>query len=87
MNSRVGRSRARKAQSVKADKVERSSGNVFADLGFRDRGTDVESSTRDKDLRADSVEGVDPDASRRTRGAGSAKDIAVDAWQPYGLLG
>ena len=36
MNSRVGRSRARKAQSVKADKVERSSGNVFADLGFRD---------------------------------------------------
>lgn len=36
MNSKVERNRARKARAVKAEKIERGSGNVFADLGFRD---------------------------------------------------
>lgn len=36
LNSKGGRNKLRKGRTVKADKVERSSGNVFADLGFRD---------------------------------------------------
>jgi len=36
MNSKPGRHKLRKTRTVKADKVEPSSGNVFADLGFRD---------------------------------------------------
>lgn len=36
MNNKVRDTRARKAKRVKAEKVERSSGNVFADLGFHD---------------------------------------------------
>ena len=36
MNKKVRDARAKKPARVKAEKVERSSGNVFADLGFRD---------------------------------------------------
>jgi predicted XRE-type DNA-binding protein len=36
MNSKVGRNRARKDRRVKTEEIVRSSGNVFADLGFRD---------------------------------------------------
>jgi predicted XRE-type DNA-binding protein len=36
MNSKLKRNKARRARTVEAEKVERSSGNVFADLGFRD---------------------------------------------------
>ncbi len=36
MNSKVGRNKTKRARTVKVEKVERGSGNVFADLGFRD---------------------------------------------------
>jgi len=36
MNSKVGGSKTKRARTMKVDKVERGSGNVFADLGFRD---------------------------------------------------
>ena len=36
MNKKVRDARAKKSTRVKAEKVERSSGNVFADLGFHD---------------------------------------------------
>jgi len=36
MKSKVGGSKTKRARTMKVDKVERGSGNVFADLGFRD---------------------------------------------------
>jgi hypothetical protein len=36
MKIEVGRSKPTKSRTAKADKVEPSSGNVFADVGFRD---------------------------------------------------
>src|SRR5512132_3372117 len=36
MNSKVRRNKRRKAPTMRPEKVECSSGNVFADLGFRD---------------------------------------------------
>ena len=36
MNTKVGRNKTARDRKVKGEKVERSSGNVFADLGFRD---------------------------------------------------
>ena len=36
MNGKVRRDNPRKAQTTKAERIERGSGNVFADLGFRD---------------------------------------------------
>ncbi len=36
MNSEVGGNKTRKDRTKKVEKVERGSGNVFADLGFRD---------------------------------------------------
>jgi len=36
MNKKVRDARAKKSTRVKAETVERSSGNVFADLGFHD---------------------------------------------------
>ena len=36
MNNKVGRNRTARDRKVKVENVERSSGNVFADLGFRD---------------------------------------------------
>lgn len=36
MNSKMANTKVKKAKNLKSEKVERSSGNVFADLGFRD---------------------------------------------------
>lgn len=36
MNSRVGRNKTKRNRTMKVEKIERGSGNVFADLGFRD---------------------------------------------------
>ena len=36
MNSKVGRNKPKRARTMKVEKIERGSGNVFADLGFRD---------------------------------------------------
>ena len=36
MNSRVGGNKTKRARATKVEKIERGSGNVFADLGFRD---------------------------------------------------
>ena len=36
MNSKVADSKVKKPRRVRAENVERSSGNIFADLGFRD---------------------------------------------------
>ncbi len=36
MNSKVRRTKAKRARTIKVEKIERGSGNVFADLGFRD---------------------------------------------------
>ena len=36
MNSKIGRNKAKRARTMKVEKIERGSGNVFADLGFRD---------------------------------------------------
>jgi predicted XRE-type DNA-binding protein len=36
MTSKVGRDKTKRDRTVKVEKIERGSGNVFADLGFRD---------------------------------------------------
>jgi predicted XRE-type DNA-binding protein len=36
MNSKIANTKVKKAKNLKSEKVERSSGNVFADLGFYD---------------------------------------------------
>ena len=36
MNSKAGRNKTKRDRAMKVEKIERGSGNVFADLGFRD---------------------------------------------------
>jgi predicted XRE-type DNA-binding protein len=36
MNSKIGRNKTKRDRPMKVEKIERGSGNVFADLGFRD---------------------------------------------------
>jgi predicted XRE-type DNA-binding protein len=36
MNSKIGRDKTKRDRTMKVEKIERGSGNVFADLGFRD---------------------------------------------------
>ena len=36
MNSKVGRNKTKRDRTMTVEKIERGSGNVFADLGFRD---------------------------------------------------
>ena len=66
--------KAAKAPKSRAsdDKVEPSSGNVFADLGFRD----AESKVLDQDRSIDRAKRLDPNADRSAHRPGPVQNIA-----------